>query len=84
MTNVAGSQYRPPRAASREPRTPHRALRTRMTHPAMAIPEIMDVEIGFHTPLGRPGTPEDCAGAGEVSGDDVVAADVASRSGAVP
>lgn len=36
---------------------------TRMTHPAMAIPEIMDVEIGFHTPLGRPGTPEDCTGA---------------------
>jgi 3-oxoacyl-[acyl-carrier protein] reductase len=36
---------------------------TRMTHPAMGIPEIMDVEIGFHTPLGRPGTPEDCAGA---------------------
>ena len=36
---------------------------TRMTHPAMNIPEVMDVEIGFHTPLGRPGTPEDCAGA---------------------
>jgi 3-oxoacyl-[acyl-carrier protein] reductase len=36
---------------------------TRMTHPAMTIPEVMDVEIGFHTPLGRPGTPEDCAGA---------------------
>ena len=36
---------------------------TRMTHPAMGIPEVMDVEIGFHTPLGRPGTPEDCAGA---------------------
>jgi 3-oxoacyl-[acyl-carrier protein] reductase len=36
---------------------------TRMTHPAMDIPEVMDVEIGFHTPLGRPGTPEDCAGA---------------------
>jgi len=36
---------------------------TRMTTPAMGIPEIMDVEIGFHTPLGRPGTPEDCAGA---------------------
>ena len=36
---------------------------TRMTHPAMSIPEVMDVEIGFHTPLGRPGTPEDCAGA---------------------
>ena len=36
---------------------------TRMTHPAMGIPEIMDVEIGFHTPLGRPGTPQDCAGA---------------------
>jgi NAD(P)-dependent dehydrogenase (short-subunit alcohol dehydrogenase family) len=35
---------------------------TRMTHPAMSIPEVMDVEIGFHTPLGRPGTPEDCAG----------------------
>ena len=30
---------------------------TRMTHPAMSIPEVMDVEIGFHTPLGRPGTP---------------------------
>lgn len=36
---------------------------TRMTHPAMSIPELMDVEIGFHTPLKRPGTPEDCAGA---------------------
>jgi 3-oxoacyl-[acyl-carrier protein] reductase len=36
---------------------------TRMTQPAMTIPEVMDVEIGFHTPLGRPGTPEDCAGA---------------------
>ena len=36
---------------------------TRMTHPAMNIPEVMDVEIGFHTPLGRPGTPQDCAGA---------------------
>jgi 3-oxoacyl-[acyl-carrier protein] reductase len=36
---------------------------TRMTHPAMTIPEVMDIEIGFHTPLGRPGTPEDCAGA---------------------
>lgn len=36
---------------------------TRMTHPAMGIPEVMDVEIGFHTPLGRPGTPQDCAGA---------------------
>ena len=36
---------------------------TRMTHPAMGIPQIMDVEIGFHTPLGRPGTPQDCAGA---------------------
>jgi NAD(P)-dependent dehydrogenase (short-subunit alcohol dehydrogenase family) len=35
---------------------------TRMTHPAMGIPEVMDVEIGFHTPLGRPGTPQDCAG----------------------
>jgi NAD(P)-dependent dehydrogenase (short-subunit alcohol dehydrogenase family) len=36
---------------------------TRMTHAAMGIPEVMDVEIGFHTPLGRPGTPGDCAGA---------------------
>lgn len=36
---------------------------TRLTHPAMSIPQVMDVEIGFHTPLGRPGTPEDCAGA---------------------
>ena len=36
---------------------------TRMTHPAMNIPEVMDVEIGFHTPLGRPGIPQDCAGA---------------------
>ncbi|MCV7163151.1 SDR family NAD(P)-dependent oxidoreductase [Mycobacterium stomatepiae] len=36
---------------------------TRMTQPAMGIPEILDVEIGFHTPLGRPGTPQDCAGA---------------------
>jgi len=36
---------------------------TRMTHPAMNIPEVMNVEIGFHTPLGRAGTPQDCAGA---------------------
>ncbi len=36
---------------------------TRMTHPAMNVPQVMDVEIGFHTPLGRPGTPQDCAGA---------------------
>lgn len=36
---------------------------TRMTRPAMGIPEVMDAEIGFHTPLGRPGTPRDCAGA---------------------
>ncbi|MGV0780017.1 SDR family NAD(P)-dependent oxidoreductase [Mycolicibacterium peregrinum] len=36
---------------------------TRMTHPAMSIAEVTDVEIGFHTPLGRPGTPEDCVGA---------------------
>jgi 3-oxoacyl-[acyl-carrier protein] reductase len=36
---------------------------TRMTHPAMSIPQVMDVEIGFHTPLGRPGKPQDCAGA---------------------
>jgi NAD(P)-dependent dehydrogenase (short-subunit alcohol dehydrogenase family) len=36
---------------------------TRMTHSAMSIPEVMDVEIGFHTPMGRPGTPQDCAGA---------------------
>jgi 3-oxoacyl-[acyl-carrier protein] reductase len=36
---------------------------TRMTHPAMNIPEVMDIEIGFHTPLGRAGTPQDCAGA---------------------
>ncbi|WP_407685467.1 SDR family NAD(P)-dependent oxidoreductase [Mycobacterium sp. HUMS_1102779] len=36
---------------------------TRMTQPMMSIPEIVDAEIGFHTPLGRPGTPQDCAGA---------------------
>jgi len=36
---------------------------TRMTHPVMEMPDILDVEIGFHTPLGRPGVPEDCAGA---------------------
>lgn len=36
---------------------------TRMTRPAMGIPEIKDIEIGFHTPLGRPGSPQDCAGA---------------------
>jgi 3-oxoacyl-[acyl-carrier protein] reductase len=36
---------------------------TRMTHAAMSIPEVMDVEIGFHTPMGRAGTPQDCAGA---------------------
>jgi 3-oxoacyl-[acyl-carrier protein] reductase len=38
-------------------------INTRMTAPAMDIPAVMDVEIGFHTPLGRPGTPQDCAGA---------------------
>lgn len=36
---------------------------TRITRPAMGIPEVMDTEIGFHTPLGRPGTPQDCVGA---------------------
>ncbi|MFZ0833047.1 MAG: SDR family oxidoreductase [Mycobacterium sp.] len=36
---------------------------TRMTHPALTIPEVADVEIGFHTPLGRWGTPHDCVGA---------------------
>lgn len=36
---------------------------TRMTHPAMEIPQMIDVEIGFHTPLGRPGTPQDWTGA---------------------
>jgi 3-oxoacyl-[acyl-carrier protein] reductase len=36
---------------------------TRMTHPAMGMPQIMDVEIGFHTPLDRPGSAEDCVGA---------------------
>jgi 3-oxoacyl-[acyl-carrier protein] reductase len=36
---------------------------TRMTHRGMSIPQVMDVEIGFHTPMGRPGTPEDCVGA---------------------
>jgi 3-oxoacyl-[acyl-carrier protein] reductase len=36
---------------------------TPMTQPMMRVPEIVDVEIGFHTPLGRPGTPQDCAGA---------------------
>jgi 3-oxoacyl-[acyl-carrier protein] reductase len=36
---------------------------TRITRPAQGIPELMDIEIGFHTPLGRPGTPQDCAGA---------------------
>jgi len=36
---------------------------TPMTHSGLSIPEILDVEINFHTPLGRPGTPEDCAGA---------------------
>lgn len=35
---------------------------TRMTAPAMNIKQIMDVEIGFHTPLRRPGTPQDCVG----------------------
>jgi NAD(P)-dependent dehydrogenase (short-subunit alcohol dehydrogenase family) len=29
----------------------------------MSIPEVMNVEVGFHTPLGRAGTPQDCAGA---------------------
>lgn len=36
---------------------------TRMTHPAMSMPGVLDIEIGFHTPLGRPGIPQDCAGA---------------------
>jgi NAD(P)-dependent dehydrogenase (short-subunit alcohol dehydrogenase family) len=36
---------------------------TRMTHPGLSMPEIHDVEIGFHTPLARPGTPGDCVGA---------------------
>lgn len=36
---------------------------TRMTNPALSIPEVTDVEIGFHTPLGRWGTPQDCMGA---------------------
>jgi len=36
---------------------------TRMTHPALSIPEVTDIEIGFHTPLGRWGTPDDCSGA---------------------
>lgn len=36
---------------------------TRMTRPVMGIPELRDAEIGFHTPLGRPGTPHDCVGA---------------------
>jgi 3-oxoacyl-[acyl-carrier protein] reductase len=36
---------------------------TRMTHSAMSIPEVMNVEIGFHTPMGRAGTPQDCVGA---------------------
>jgi 3-oxoacyl-[acyl-carrier protein] reductase len=36
---------------------------TRMTHAAVSIPEVTDVEISFHTPLGRWGTPEDCTGA---------------------
>lgn len=38
-------------------------IETRMTHAALDIPEIADAEIGFHTPLGRPGTPGDCVGA---------------------
>ncbi|MFE7742280.1 SDR family NAD(P)-dependent oxidoreductase [Nocardia sp. NPDC057455] len=38
-------------------------INTRMTAAAMDIPQVMDVEIGFHTPLGRPGTPEDLHGA---------------------
>ncbi|CAM2810947.1 oxidoreductase [Mycobacterium intermedium] len=35
---------------------------TRLTRPALDIKQIVDVEIGFHTPLGRPGTPQDCVG----------------------
>jgi 3-oxoacyl-[acyl-carrier protein] reductase len=36
---------------------------TPMTHRAMSIPQVMDVEIGHHTPMGRPGTAEDTVGA---------------------
>jgi 3-oxoacyl-[acyl-carrier protein] reductase len=38
-------------------------IESRMTELAMQVPQIMDYEIGFHTPLGRTGTPADCAGA---------------------
>lgn len=36
---------------------------TRLTHPALGIPQVMDFEVGFHTPLNRPGTAQDCVGA---------------------
>ncbi|MET0699801.1 MAG: SDR family oxidoreductase [Mycobacterium sp.] len=36
---------------------------TRLTHAALGIPQVMDFEVGFHTPLNRPGTAEDCVGA---------------------
>lgn len=33
---------------------------TRLSHAGLELPQVVDYEIGFHTPLGRPGMPEDC------------------------
>ena len=38
-------------------------IATRMSAGVENIPEVMDVEIGFHTPMGRLGVPEDITGA---------------------
>jgi 3-oxoacyl-[acyl-carrier protein] reductase len=35
-------------------------IHTRMSDAGIDLPQIVDIEIGFHTPLGRPGKPEDC------------------------
>ncbi|MCA2318608.1 SDR family oxidoreductase [Mycobacterium intracellulare] len=35
-------------------------IHTRLSDPGINLPQVVDVEIGFHTPLGRPGKPEDC------------------------
>lgn len=33
---------------------------TRLSHAGIELPHVVEYEIGFHTPLGRPGIPEDC------------------------
>lgn len=35
-------------------------IHTRMSDAGIDLPQVVDIEIGFHTPLGRPGKPEDC------------------------